>query len=81
MQKIRDIIRLRLTTEMSERQIGRALKVSRTVVAKTMAQYRSSGLEAQIIVEMSDSALEQAMSSLSRGEEKRVSLDFWFYLT
>jgi transposase len=61
MQKIRDIIRLRLTTEMSERQIGRALKVSRTVVAKTMAQFRSSGLEAEAIANMSDSALEQAM--------------------
>jgi len=61
MQKIRDIIRLRETTELSERQIGRALKVSRTVVAKTMVQYRASGLNAQALAEMSDSALEQAM--------------------
>jgi len=61
MQKIRDIIQLRETTELSERQIGRALKVSRTVVAKTMAQYRASGLDAVAIAEMSDSELEQAM--------------------
>jgi transposase len=61
MEKIRDIIRLRLTTELSDRQIGRALKVSRTVVAKTIVQWRSSGLDAREIAGMSDSALEQAL--------------------
>jgi DNA-binding transcriptional regulator LsrR (DeoR family) len=45
MQKIRDIIRLRLTTQMGERQIGRALMVSRAVVSKTMGQYHASGVE------------------------------------
>ena len=61
MEKIRDIIRLRLRTELSERQIGRALKVSRTVVSKTIAQWRSSGLDFGVIAEMSDSALEEAL--------------------
>ena len=61
MQKIRDIIQKRLTTELSERQLARALKVSRTVVAKTMAQFRSSGLDLERIAGMSDSALEQAL--------------------
>ena len=61
MEKIRDIIRLRLTTELSERQIGRALKVSRTVVSKTIAQWRSSGLDFGAIAELSDSALEEAL--------------------
>jgi len=61
MQKIRDIIRLRLTTQMGERQIGRALMVSRAVVSKTMGQYHASGLKAEAIAEMSDSALEEAL--------------------
>src|SRR4030042_1139166 len=61
MQKIRDIIQKRLTTELSERQVARALKVSRTVVAKTMTQFRSSGLDLERIAGMSDSALEQAL--------------------
>jgi len=61
MQKIRDIIQLRLTTQMGERQIARALRVSRTVVSKTLAQYRASGLKAEGIAEMSDSALEEAL--------------------
>jgi transposase len=61
MEKIRDIIRLRLSTELSERQIGRALKVSRTVVSKTIAQWRASGLEPGAVAEMSDSLLEQAL--------------------
>jgi transposase len=61
MQKIRDIIQLRLTTQMGERQIARALRVSRTVVSKTLAQYRASGLKAEAIGQMSDSALEGAL--------------------
>jgi biotin operon repressor len=59
MVKIRDIIRLRLTTELSERQIGRALKVSRSVVSKTITQWRASGLDARAIAEISDSVLEE----------------------
>ena len=61
MQKIRDIIQLRLTTQMGERQIARALSLSRTVVSKTLAQYRASGLKAEAIGQMSDSALEEAL--------------------
>jgi len=34
--KLRDIIHYRYTTDLSERQIARALKLSRTVVAKTL---------------------------------------------
>ena len=63
MQKIRDIIRVRLDTQLSERQIARALKVSRSVVGKTLAQFRSSGLDRQSAEAMSDSELEQALWS------------------
>lgn len=61
MQKIRDIIRLRVQTQMAERKIGRALHISRTVVARTLAQFRLSGLTAQLIEGLSDSELEQRL--------------------
>jgi transposase len=61
MQKIRDIIRLREQTGLSERQVGRALKVSRTVVARTMVQYRASGLTAEAVEAMADSELERVL--------------------
>src|SRR4030042_4499971 len=61
MQKIRDIIRLRHQTQMAERKIGRARPVSRTVVTRTLAQFRISGLTAQAIEGMGDSELEQRL--------------------
>ena len=42
--KIRDIIRYGQTTDLSERQIARALGISRTVVARTLQTFRASGL-------------------------------------
>ena len=43
--KIRQIITYSMTTTMSERQIARALSVSRTVVAKTMRAFGACGLQ------------------------------------
>ena len=59
--KIRDIITYSLTTKMSERQIARALSISRTVVAKTMRSFTASGLEYAKIDGMPDSELLQAL--------------------
>jgi len=39
MKKIRDIMRLKETTDMSERQIARALNVARTVVARYLSNF------------------------------------------
>jgi transposase len=61
MQKIRDIIRVRADTNLSERQISRALRVSRSVVSRTLAQFRGSGLSREAAEAMSDSELEQAL--------------------
>lgn len=55
--KVRDIIRYRQTTDLSERQIARALGVSRTVVAKTLRAFRMSGLEHSELAGMADSQL------------------------
>ena len=42
--RIKDVIRYGVTTNLSERAIGRALKVSRTAVAKYLGCFRASGL-------------------------------------
>jgi transposase len=55
--KVREIIRYGCTTELSERQIARALEVSRTVVAKTLRAFRHSGLDCAAVAVMSDSQL------------------------
>jgi transposase len=57
MKKIRDVIRLKSTTEMSERQIARALAISRPMVGKYWSGFLSSGLEADRVKEMADSEL------------------------
>ena len=60
--KIRDIIRYRMTTELSERQIARALDVSRTVVARTLQAYGTSGLVWDEVPSMADSVLEERLT-------------------
>ena len=57
LKKIREVIRLKSTTEMSDRQIARALNISRPVVAKYWQRYNSSGLLFEQIEEMADSVL------------------------
>ena len=44
MKKIREIIRLKSTTSLSDREISRALQVARPVVAKYWKQFSESGL-------------------------------------
>jgi transposase len=57
MKKIRDVIRLKSTTELSERQIAKALSISRPVVAKYWEGFLASGLAYEQIAEMADSEL------------------------
>ena len=57
MKKIREVIRLKSTTKMSDRQIARALNISRPVVVKYWQGFNSSGLLFEQIEEMADSAL------------------------
>jgi len=57
MKKIREVIRLRCTTEMSNRQIARALNISRPIVTKYWQGFRASGLAYEQIKDMADSVL------------------------
>ena len=77
MKKIRDVIRLKSTTDLSERQIARALSISRPVVAKYWEGFLASGLAYELIAEMADSELERllggqdAHQAQSRGQDVR----------
>ena len=57
MKKIRSLIRLKSTTEMSDRQITRALQIARPVVGKYWSALKASGLSDEQIEEMVDSEL------------------------
>jgi transposase len=63
--KVRDIIRYRETTDFSERQIARALGVSRTVVARTLQAFRASGLAYTEVEPIADSVL---LENLEQGK-------------
>lgn len=57
MKKIREIIRFKETTDMSDRKIARALNVSRPVVAQYIKDFTASGLTCAEISTMPDSQL------------------------
>ena len=62
--KVRDIIRYSHNNDLSERQIARALGISRTVVAKTLQAFRASGLADTEVEQIPDSVL---MTNLEQG--------------
>jgi len=55
MKKIREIIRFKETTDMSDRKIARALNISRPVVTQYLTDFRASGLTYKDIKGMPDS--------------------------
>jgi len=57
MKKIRRVIELKSGTEMSDRQIARALNISRPLVGRYWEGFRESGLRVEEIKEMADSEL------------------------
>ena len=57
MKKIRDLIRLKATAEMSDRQIAGALQVARPLVGKYWRAFQASGLKEEQIEGMPDSRL------------------------
>ena len=56
-ERIKEVIRYGVTTDLSERAIVRALKVSRTAVAKYLECFRGSGLTWEQAQELPDSEL------------------------
>jgi len=71
MKKIRDIIRLKTTTELSERQIAKALSISRPIVAKYWNGFTASGLAYEKIAEMADSELLRMVEQPKAGKSAK----------
>jgi transposase len=57
MKKIRDIIRLKETSDLSERKIAKALNISRPVVSQYISDFRSCGLTYEQAKTIPDSQL------------------------
>ena len=63
MKKIRDLIRLKSTTQMSDRQVARALQVARPVVGRYWGAFEASGLEDEQIEGMADGELMEVLKA------------------
>jgi transposase len=61
MKKMREVIRLKMSNDFSDRQIARALNISRPVVAKYWRGFQASGLKFEQIETMADSKLLQIL--------------------
>ena len=70
MEKIKEVIRYGVTTDLSKRAIGRALQVSRTAVAIYLECFRGSGLTWEQAQELPDSEL---LSVLEGNREPRTN--------
>ena len=62
MEKIREIIRIKEQSNLSERAISRALKISRPVVKQYLTAIENADLDYSSIKEMSDAALLEILS-------------------
>jgi len=62
---IREIIRYGTMRDFSDRQIARALQVSRTVVARTLQAFRASGIEYKALENMPYSQIEKCLAPLA----------------
>ncbi|KKM83078.1 hypothetical protein LCGC14_1313060 [marine sediment metagenome] len=83
MKKIRDIIRLKETSDMSERQIAKALNVARTVVARYLNDFYKSGLSYKQIDEMADSELLSILENrkVNKNEQyEKLSTQFPYFV-
>jgi len=74
MRKIREVIRLGIEGKLSNRQISRALGVSRPVVSQYLIDFRASGLGYNDIGKLSDDELMTVLSGTKekKSEEYRV---------
>ena len=70
MKKMREVIRLKMSNDFSDRQIARALNISRPVVAKYWREFQTSGLKFEQIETMADSKLLQILEKRPRVQKQ-----------
>ncbi len=84
MKKIREIIRFKETSGMSDRKIARALNISRPVVAQYIRDFAATGLTYQDIKEMADSqflALFEKQRNKKSSKYGEISEQFPYFVT
>ena len=72
-EKIKEVVRYGVTTDLNERAIGRALQVSRIAVAKYLEWFRGSGLTWEQAQELPDSAPGQGVSAVKEMRSSRCA--------
>lgn len=84
MRTVREILRLSLTTELSDRQIARSVRCSHTTVARYAGLARQQSLDWAIISQMSDGDLRRLFydeqSSASALTEPRMPVPDWSHI-
>ena len=83
-KKIREILRLKETSDMSDRKIARALNVSRPVVAQYVSDFTATGLSYQDIKQMPDSqflALFEKQMSQKSSKYEEILEQFPYFVT
>lgn len=78
MKKIREIIRLKVECELSNRQIANAANISRPVVAETVSKFKELKLTYEEIKEKSDTHLESLFSNKKVSSDKAEELKVKF---
>jgi DNA-binding Lrp family transcriptional regulator len=74
MKKIREILRLTEESQLSQRQIGKALNISRPVIAQAIQKIQIAGITYAQIRTMPDSELATAFSDVKRPVSKSAEL-------
>ena len=74
MNKIRDIIRLAENSNLSQRQIAKAIQVSRPVVSETVQKFKATGLNFKEIKGLSDSLLNDLLAEQKKSGSKAEAL-------
>jgi len=83
-KKIREILRFKETSDMSDRKIARALNISRPVVAQYVSDFKATGLTYQDIKEMPDSrflAMFENQRSQKSSKYEEISELFPYFVT
>lgn len=73
MKKVRTIIELHEKSKLSNRQIGKAIGLSRPAVAKYLAAFKNSGLSLDEALELPDSMLEDRLSGPQKAVDERLA--------
>jgi predicted transcriptional regulator len=79
MKKVRTIIELHERSKLSNRQIGKAVGLSRPAVAKYLEAFKNSGLSLDEALELPDSTLETRLEGPQKAVDERIEAAVAFF--